>query len=157
MFKKRQKEPSEVLSTVPRWWPHGNNDLRGVFGLVQIHRNASCQGYFKWAKNICKHTHPKTHAGAMQLQTYMVCLPLTHICSSWELWGLQPVGAVDLTVQFISLLSLSHSSQGSETQPISCNLCHPVCLLWSFWFWIPDCGDCSQVLFLLFQVKIIFG
>lgn len=88
-LKKRQKEPSEVLSTVHRWWSHGSNSLRGVFGLVQIHRTASCQGYFKWAKNICKHTHPKTHAVAMHLQTH-TCLTLAHVCSSGEIWGLQP-------------------------------------------------------------------
>lgn len=73
-----EKESSKVLSTLPTWWSHGSNDLRGVFGLVQIHRTVSCQRCLKWAKNICKHTHPKTHAAYSCKHTSCVSHKLTY-------------------------------------------------------------------------------
>lgn len=76
--KKTQRESSKVLNIMPRWWSHGSNDLRGVFGLVQIHRTGSCQRYFKWAKNICKHTHPKTHAAYSCKHTSCISRKLTY-------------------------------------------------------------------------------
>lgn len=136
--------------------------------MVQIHRTASCQGYFKWAKTICKHTHPETHTAAMQLQTHMMGFMLTHMCSSWEIQGLQPLSAcwcclshtsVYLSLsQFISQLRCpSPQLTDSELSPsvVTCAMQYtsPV----EFLILGPRLGDYSQVLFLLFQVKIIFS
>lgn len=104
--KKTQKESSKVLNIIPRWWCHGSNDLRGVFGLVQNHRTASCQIYFKWAKNLCKQTRPNPHAAYSRKHTSCVSCKLTHA----------PHGKYAVCSHSLPVVGIYHTAQVPNTQ-----------------------------------------
>ena len=140
---KTQKEYSKVLNIMPRWWSHGSNDLRGVFGLVQIHRTASCQRYFKSGPKTSVNTPVQKHTLHTVANTHHVSHVNSHMLLI-ENMGFAVI--VNLSLLFIIQLRCPNTQLKCEwAQSVQAH--HPVthavqysCLLCSSWPWIPDGG-----------------